>query len=172
MNCNEYQEQTNLFIDGELSMTAQIELFKHLAQCVECQTFIDAMVRIKDARWKEEIPYPPELDEMILSKLDSRKAEPAAVQSPVYQKIPFWKKRIAFPLPIAVSMCVLIIAISFIIDGLFIRIPPAQQTTPASFQQMTEKPTAVIVIYGMPPVDVTGKLTAQSIKYNNRTIQN
>ena len=40
MNCEQYQEQTSQFIDGELEIVSETELFKHLGICEQCRTFL------------------------------------------------------------------------------------------------------------------------------------
>jgi predicted anti-sigma-YlaC factor YlaD len=53
MDCYEYKERINLFVDGELDINIQMKLFKHLAVCQECRSFVDGLVRMKEARKKE-----------------------------------------------------------------------------------------------------------------------
>jgi hypothetical protein len=169
MNCNEYQEHASLFIDGELDMKEQIKLFGHLTQCGTCQSFVDASVRMKELQRAEQINYPIELDEAILSKLVSDKSVVRTSRHDVRERKYFWQKRITLPLSFAAATVIVAVIAGFLFGEIFIR-KSETQTLPASWLQTQTQPTTVIMIYGIPPVEVFGKSLVQTrnnVKYQN-----
>jgi len=169
MNCNEYQEYASLFIDGELEMKEQIKLFSHLAQCTVCQSFVDTTVHMKELHRTEEINYPVELDEAILSKLVSNKSTAGTSRHDVREKKYFWQRRFTLPVSLAAAAMILAVIAGILFSEIFIR-KSETQTIPASWLQTQAQPTTVIMIYGIPPVEVFGKPIIQA--KNNYQYQN
>ncbi len=138
MSCHEQQQNASGFIDGELDPARQAILFAHLAGCTECQSFMETSMRIRDRH--EDIEYPADLDETVLGRL--MRAREIRVAG-------FWRRRVVLPVPALAAAAIILI---FLMVGLFNR--GREQSKPAGFAQ----PTAVIMIYGIPPVEILGKI--------------
>ncbi len=170
MCCSDKQERITSFIDGELSTHDQMELFKHLTTCPDCQSFINVMIRMRDIQKREQINYPAEIDETILSHLSS-------VQHPWRSEAPRTtpaqatrtRHRITLPIPVAIGAAFAAIIIGFLISGIFYR-EAGPSAVPVNFPQQYAQPTAVIFYYGMPPVEVTSTAMIQTKSDNKRRI--
>ena len=170
MYCNDQQELITFFIDGELAIPEQIELFKHLAVCSDCQSFIDTMMRMREIEKREQIRCPSEVDEAILFRLSQRDRSDIFGDS-VKKKTGIFKisRRITLPLPVAVGAAVAAIVIGFFLSGILYRgAEPA--TFPATLTQQQTQPAAVIFIYGMPPMEVISTAMVQTLNNNNKQI--
>ena len=154
MNCTNSREQINHFIDGELELRPQAELFRHLAECADCQSLIDGLVRVKEGIRNERIPYPQELDDAILGRILTRTPGATDTVRGIRQRESLWGRRVAVPLHLAVSFAVLVIIAAFILGRLLFSADhrPENAITPAGIGQ----PQTVIFVYGMPPVEVVG----------------
>jgi hypothetical protein len=163
MNCASYQEEINQFIDGEMDMRRQVELFQHLAGCTTCQSFIDAMVRIKEASRNERFPYPADLDDAVLGDILSRSSAPLQRRDQPERKSRFWNQRIALPLPLAASFTAIIVAVGILLGLMFSPQSGPMQHIPA-LQTNGAQPQTVILIYGMPPVEILGTPTVKTLR--------
>jgi hypothetical protein len=162
MNCTEYREWASLFLDGELETHQQVDLFKHLAQCAECQSFIDVLLHAREAQRAERIPFPSDLDDRIISGLT-----PPWVIAPA-RTANFWKRTIALPVPFAAAIAIILIAA---LTMVFFNRSVERQTLPAFVHQILGQPNAVIVVYTMPPVEVHGTRLTEPVR-NNGQVQN
>jgi predicted anti-sigma-YlaC factor YlaD len=163
MDCTKYREQINQFIDGELEMRPQVELFQHLAVCAGCQSLIDALMRMKEAVRNERIPFPSELDDAILGQILGRTAVPHALHREERRRERIWNRQISIPIHLAASFAIIIIAAGLLLGGLFL--PPVEfRQQPTALQVGTAQPQTVILIYGMPPVEVLGTPTVKTLK--------
>ena len=163
MNCTTYQEEINHFIDGEMGTGQQVELFQHLAGCADCQSFIDAMVRMKEATRNEQITYPADLDDAVLGQVLSRTPSPVRIQGRMKRDANIWKRHITLPVPLAASLAVIIIGLGLLLGRLFV--PPTEpQQHSATLQTNSAQPHTVILIYGIPPVEVIGTPGVQTSK--------
>ncbi len=160
MDCATYQERINEFIDGELEMRLQVELFQHIATCTSCQTLIDALVRMKEAVRNERVSYPQELDDAILGQiLTSTPPAKRTVGNPER----FWNRHVAVPLHLAASFTIIILAAGLLFGRMLF--PPAElREQSGAFRMGTDHPQAVIMIYGMPPVEVLDTPTVRTLK--------
>jgi hypothetical protein len=155
MCCSDKQEQITSFLDGDLSTRDQIELFKHLTSCTDCQSFIDVMLRMRDVQKREQISYPIEIDEIILSQIGRLRYTPntqAPHIKPIKQSV--LPKRITLPLPLAIAAAAAAIIVGFLMNYMFFR-SPGNSVVPVNYPAQYAQPTAVIFYYGMPPLEVT-----------------
>jgi predicted anti-sigma-YlaC factor YlaD len=67
MSCSHYAEQISCLLDDELVAEQQAELFGHLAACSNCRSFFETILRTRNALARDTIPYPAELDSVILA---------------------------------------------------------------------------------------------------------
>jgi anti-sigma factor RsiW len=71
MNCEEYQEHISQFIDGELDIVNETELFKHIGTCEQCRTFLKEALNLRSELSSSRISAVPEsLDRRILASID------------------------------------------------------------------------------------------------------
>jgi hypothetical protein len=169
MNCGEYQENANLFIDSELDIEQQVELLKHLTQCNECQAFVDTTLRINEIQRRERFEFPSEIDDAVMSKLVTAKA---SIQRPgqfIQGKNYFWKQRISLSIPVFTSILLIMLILGLYTLKLLNK--NDQQLTIPALQQYTAQPPTVIMVYGLPPIEVVGKPIVQSTK-NIQQFQN
>jgi Putative zinc-finger len=160
MNCTKYQEQISQFVDGELETRLQVELFRHLADCVPCQTLIDDSVRLKEDIRNERIPYPQELDDAILGQILRSHPGSAAVQGNNRRPESGWSRRVAVPLHLAVSI-VIIIVVTGILLGRVLFPSEDSRRQPATTRADSAQMHPANFVYGIPPVEIYGARSAQ-----------
>jgi anti-sigma factor RsiW len=162
MCCDDRQEQITLFIDGELSTRDQIELFKHLTNCPNCQSFINVMIRTREIQKREQINYSAEIDENLLSRLDSlRQTVNKEIQHTTPTQFAPTRRRITLSIPVAFGAAAATIIIGFLLGGFLYR-GPATSTVTGNIPSQYPQPTAVIFYYSMPPVEVTSPAVMQT----------
>jgi predicted anti-sigma-YlaC factor YlaD len=163
MECAKHQEQINQFIDGELEMRPKVELFQHLAVCVGCQSLLDVMMRMKEAVRNEHIPFPSELDDAILGQILSHTAALQMQQRVEMHRQRIWNRRVSIPGHLAASFAIIIIAVGLLLGRMFL--PPAELSQQSTVLHTGNgQPQTVILIYGMPPVEVLGTPTVKTLK--------
>jgi anti-sigma factor RsiW len=164
MNCTEYEADANAFIDGELALREQIELFKHLGQCPACSSFVDVAMRVKEAHRKEQIAFPPQLDDAVLSAVMNDPANRQAAMHRTSVRPMVWGRTFHFSGPILAAAAIVLIAAGFFLNGLFYgqkkALVPVQVTEYVG--QTAAQPEKIIVVYSLPPVEVHAKLPAES----------
>jgi anti-sigma factor RsiW len=161
MDCTRYREQVNHFIDGELELRPQAELFRHLADCADCQSLIDGLVRIKEGVRNERIPYPQELDDALLGEILARVPGAADAVKTVRRQEGLWGRRVVVPLHFAVSFAVIVIILALMLGRSMFSpsgSPPVYTDATGGFA----RPQAVIFVYGMPPVEVLGSTVVKT----------
>jgi hypothetical protein len=163
MNCASYQEQISQFIDGELELRMQVDLFRHLSVCAACQMRIDGSVRLKEAIRNERIPYPPELDDAILGKILRSTPEPAMASGDPRRRENIWSRRITAPLHLAVSI-VIIIVLAGILLGRALFPPEDSRRQPATTRADNTQTQPAIFVYGMAPVEIYGAPNAKNLR--------
>jgi anti-sigma factor RsiW len=162
MECTNYREQINQFIDGELGMRQQADLFRHLAACTACQTLIDGLVRMKEDIRKEQIPYPQELDDAILGQLlrDNQKSRKLFRELKLRDRM--WNRQVSAPLRFVASVAVIIIVAGILLGRVLFSSTDQRQVSPA-LEKGEDHPQTVIMVYGMPPVEVFGTPAVRTI---------
>jgi anti-sigma factor RsiW len=80
MTCHEVQNLLNPFIDGELDLVHNLEIERHLQDCVGCQTSYQNQLTLKKALKSEALYYklPADLPAKIRTKLRHSTARQAA----------------------------------------------------------------------------------------------
>lgn len=75
--CDDPEAETllNEYVDGELAIKRQPELFSHLASCAGCREQFDALLAFRLAARQEVLAVPPAVDAALFARLDeSRRA--------------------------------------------------------------------------------------------------
>lgn len=163
MNCDQYQESANLFLDGELDVQSEVELFRHISHCEECRSFVDVMSRISSVKDAEKIQFPPALDDKLFTRLaGSRRGRPARSSF-----IGMFRREIAISLPLAAAL-VVILLFGGMLFGLLLRgVPPYGENPVISARQpQAGQPATVILFYELPPIEVVGKPVLKEARYD------
>lgn len=155
MDCANHQELVSRFVDGELELRLQSELFGHLASCSACQELVDALVRLKAVIKRERVQYPQELDEAILGGI--LRSGPGAAAAAVESALPAsgWRRRVTAPLHVAVPV-VIVIILAGILLGRVIFPPEVPRPRPATTRTENAQALPANFVYGMPPVEILG----------------
>jgi predicted anti-sigma-YlaC factor YlaD len=81
MNCDQYQEYTSQFIDGELNDISESALFHHLSVCDNCRSFLKESLNLRSELLSKNVTIVPEpLNRKFLAtiKTTSRLRKPAS----------------------------------------------------------------------------------------------
>ena len=162
MKCTEYEGHVNQFIDGETSLAEQARLLQHLAICDQCQIMLHSVMHMREAVRKEVITYPSELDRSVLGQNLPRSFTTHVAASQANRGQSFWDRHIVLPTHLAVSAAILITAIGLLV-GRFLVSPTEPSYYSTARGPGIMQPQTVILVYGMPPVEVLGSPTARTL---------
>lgn len=151
-NCKQYREMVSLFIDTELEQDDEHALFRHLAGCEECQSYLDVLMKFKVAKQRDHMEYPSELDSSIFEELKIRKNVYALGKiDPQPVHLPLWKRRIAVSMPLAAAfMFVILLGLGSIIYSIEGPMGPVRQSIVSMFQAHPRVEVRDQFIYPMP----------------------
>lgn len=131
MTCEQYQMQIGQLLDSELRGEESSALFAHLSACSECRDFFQGSLQVgAELMNAEPISAPDELDERM------RAAGLIPTERPSSRKTTIWDLRIAFPLPAAASIALLLIIGSLFVAPALFHDPQPQQEFPPDVLQM------------------------------------
>jgi hypothetical protein len=163
MDCTNYQERINRFIDGELEMRQQVDLFRHLAGCTTCQTLIDGLVRMKEDIRNERIPYPQELDDAVLGQILTDAPKRMRLFRETGHRTRVWNTQVSAPLRLVAFLAVIIVVAGILLGRMLLPSTDQRQISPAG-EKGDAQSHKVIMVYGMQPLEVVGTTTAGSIR--------
>ncbi len=131
MTCDHYQMQIGQLLDHELSEKESPVLFAHLSVCPECRDFFRVSLQVRaELMNAEPITVPDELDDRM------RAAGLIPAERPTSRKTSIWDLRIAFPLPAAASIALLLIIGSLFLAPLLLHDPTPRQEPPPDILQL------------------------------------
>lgn len=160
MNCTDYKEQISRFVDNELEPLSQIALFDHLAECMECQLFLDSLMKFKSLKNREEVEFPSEIDEGLFNEVNRRRFVYRLGKRGLEVKTPFWERKVAMPMPALAAMIVVAV---LGVSSLFVNLlaPGRALQAEASQRPQTERvvQTRETIVYGLPAMTVYGQDT-------------
>lgn len=84
----------NEFLDGELSLSKQPELFAHLSVCEECRRELDGVMNFRRLSRVEHLVAPPSMDAALFKRLRKQKSIMARIDRAEDRK-PLWSVRTA-----------------------------------------------------------------------------
>lgn len=84
----------NEFLDGELSLSSQPELFAHLSVCEECRRELDGVMNFRRLSRVEHLTAPPSMDAVMFKRLRKQKSLMARIDRAEDRK-PLWSVRTA-----------------------------------------------------------------------------
>ncbi len=143
MDCTQRQEHISAMLDGELEASRHRELFAHLSGCADCRLFMETTLHAREVLKEELADLPAGIDEEVLARLAGESA-PATHRRPAGRVI-----HLRFAAAASIAALLLVAGI---LAGVFLR----RETAPAQPAARNLTPTTVIMIYGMPPVDIVG----------------
>jgi len=116
MTCTSYQEQISGMIDDELADRQKPELFFHLSECTECREFLQSCLRLRSSLVRARgMSVPSKIDERI-ERMSF--GESASRHAGLGRRL--WNTQIAFPIPVAASIALLLVVVSLIFSPLLV----------------------------------------------------
>jgi len=106
------EEHLNLFLDGELPLDRQEELYAHLAQDRKARSFMDHVMLFRRMSRQEYIEVPPAVDDAFFRRLDALKRSGERVDRFV-EREPLWNTRRPVSLKTAVAAVVAVFMIGW-----------------------------------------------------------
>jgi anti-sigma factor RsiW len=85
-------EALNLFVDGELDLSAQGPLFAHLSECIPCRRELEHIMRFRRMSRAEYLIVPPIFDEAFFKRLDAVRVNAARIDR-ASDRRPLWQRK-------------------------------------------------------------------------------
>jgi len=131
MTCEQYQMQIGQLLDNELRGEESSTVFAHLGACFACRDFFHASLQVRaELMNAETVTAPDELDDRM------RAAGLIPTEQPFSRKTSIWDLRVAFPLPAAASIALLLIIGSLFVAPVLFHDPQPQQEFPPDVLQL------------------------------------
>ncbi len=111
-SCEGQEEALNLYVDGELPLEQQAELFNHLARCESCRRTLDSVMRFRRYGRQEYIAIAPAVDDAFLKRLAGAKRRPRRVS---VDRDPMWSSRVPVSLRSAVAIAAAVFLVGLLI---------------------------------------------------------
>jgi hypothetical protein len=165
MQCEERTSAVNLFLDGTLEPADQRELFSHLSICEGCRSYISTMMKIAIVRQAEETPFPAEIDDAVLQRISSERSLVKDSRRSLTDFVHFRGNAFRIPVPVACALIAAAMVISFFLGRTNVPQKETMQVMQAAYDN--RQPSAVIYVYGLPPVEVVAKATKAVYQQNN-----
>lgn len=146
MTCDDHQEKVSQFLDNELPVDEERQLFRHLGGCDSCRGFLATVVQ---TRHMLLCARPVRSDERVDRALE-RRLRTGETFMPEHPARRLWGERISLRLPVAAVLAALLIAASMFVGT---TITPAHQ--PISAER-------VVYVTTLPTVDVVGHRPSES----------
>ncbi len=109
---NREEEALNLFLDGELPLEQQGELYSHLSRDPEARSFMDHVMLFRRMSRQEYLEVPPAVDEAFFRRLDALKASGTRVDR-FEEREPMWRTRKSVSVRTAVAAVVAVFMIGW-----------------------------------------------------------
>lgn len=139
MTCEQYQMHIGQLLDHELPEKESPVLFAHLSACSECRDFFQASMQVRaELMSAEPITAPDELDDRM------RGAGLIPAEQPLPRRTSIWDMRVAFPLPAAASIALLLILGSLLLAPAFMHEPEPRQEHPSDVIQLVPRELRIL----------------------------
>lgn len=106
------EEELNLFLDGELPLEQQEEVYEHLAGDPDVRAFMDQVMLFRRMSRQEFIDVPPAVDDAFFKRLDALKSSGERVDRFV-EREPLWNARRPVTMRTAVAAVVAVFMIGW-----------------------------------------------------------
>ncbi len=107
-------EALHAFLDGELSVTDQSDLFGHLAVCSDCRQELEGVMKFRRMSRSENLTVPPALDAAMFKRLQKHKTMMTRIDR-ADDRRPLWNAKTAISLRTTV-----VTAMFLFLAGLFV----------------------------------------------------
>jgi anti-sigma factor RsiW len=108
------EEELNLFLDGELPLERQGELYAHLSRNIEARSFMDQVLLFRRMSRQEYLEVPPAVDESFFAKLDALKSSGERVDR-FLEREPLWNSRKPVSLRAAIAAVVAVFMVGWLL---------------------------------------------------------
>lgn len=146
MTCDDHQEKVSQFLDNELPVDEERQLFRHLGGCDSCRRFLATVVRMRHILL---CAWPVRADKQVDHALE-RRLRTGRTLMPERSPRRLWRERVSLRLPVAAVLAALLIAASMFVGT---TITPAHR--PISVER-------VVYVTTLPTVDVVGHRPSES----------
>jgi hypothetical protein len=123
------------------------------------------MMKIAAVRQAEEIPFPAEIDDAVLQRISSERSLVKDPRRSLTDFSPFRNGAFRIPVPVACALIAAAMVISFFLGRT--NVPQRENTQAMQTSYDNRQPSAIIYVYGLPPVDVIAKATKAVYQQNN-----
>lgn len=127
MDCKEFRELVDLYMDRELSPEAAVAAREHVADCVACSRVEQQLQQMRNTvkRVVNQDQPPPAL----LQRVSQSRSAPGTLSD-----VPFWRKRVRIPMP---AFAMILLAVVTIVGWALLRRPqtPTLQTPQVGISQ-------------------------------------
>lgn len=128
-----FEEDLNLYLDGELPIERQESLFEHLATCSDCRARMDSVMEFRRLSRQEYITVSPQVDDAFLERLARLKKSNDRYDR-TEDRRPLWNARQS----VSVGTAVLAITAVFVI-GLMLPVAGDPGTAEPTVQYVEER---------------------------------
>lgn len=108
------EEELNLFLDGELPLERQSDLYAHLAETPESRSFMDMVMLFRRMSRQEFIELPPAADERFFERLAEVKASNERFDR-VEDRKPLWNTRKPVSVRTAIAAVVVVFTVGLML---------------------------------------------------------
>jgi len=116
MDCKEFRERLDRYVDGELAGADADEAREHLKSCASCARAEAGLRHLRSSlkRVVNRHRAPPELEVKVLRSLRSRKRVPAGVASDESRRVgmPVWRANVVVPVPFLALLVLSVVALA------------------------------------------------------------
>ncbi|HEX8187223.1 MAG TPA: zf-HC2 domain-containing protein [Pyrinomonadaceae bacterium] len=116
MDCKEFRERLDRYVDGELSGGEAAEAREHLKGCASCRKAEAGLRHLRSAlkRVVERRRPPRELEGEVLRALRSREREPAGRAPAESRRVvtPVWRAKVSVPVPFLALLVLSLVALA------------------------------------------------------------
>ena len=157
MSCEFQQEQASRFTDGELPEQEQIPLFRHLEDCSECRSFLDAILRFRQGARRDREEILAEADGLAIPAVghvaSGRGARMNSGGADSGRRKRFLGRGWMLPIPAGVAIALVLLATGFLL-GARLGAAPGDPGRPGLAERIVEPD--VVVVCSLPVVEVLG----------------
>ena len=116
MDCKEFRERLDLYVDGELAGADADEARVHLKGCASCAKAEAGLSHLRSSlkRVVNRHRPPPELEAEVLRQLRSRRRAPAGKAIDESRRVgtPVWRANVVVPLPLFALLVLSVVALA------------------------------------------------------------
>ncbi|MFT5514108.1 MAG: anti-sigma factor RsiW [Rhodothermales bacterium] len=156
------EETLNRFLDGELPLGQQPDLFSHLAVCSSCRASMEAVMSFRRIAREEYIAVPQSADEMFMDRLADLKVRVDRVDR-AGDRQPLWQSRTTVSLGTTVFMAACLFLLGFYVPR--IGVEPARAGSATGEQEMVDLDAAVFGV--MNTIYILPGLTVESPRFSD-----